>query len=278
MNLTTRLGAVALLALLASGCRMPAIRSGANVTADKLSDKVPDLVKYADDQLAKANADPGASSSLVENGLVALEKARTLDPQSYEVAWKAARLCAWLADDFYDDKNKRANFSARGEDYAKAATALNPKGAEGWYYSGINQGFQATTKIVGGKFMVPNVRDAWKKAMAIDPSFDRGGPARNMGALYSEAPPWPASIGDPDKGVELLQQALKVTDWPQTHLLLGNALVKAEKYDEAKVQYKMVLDAQATPDDAHQLPIWQKKAKSGIDNAEKQAAQATGPQ
>ena len=134
----------------------------------------------------------------------------------------------------------------------------------------MNLGLQATTKLVGAKFMVPSVRDAAKKAMSIDSCFDRGGPGRVLGSLYAEAPPWPASIGDPDKGVEILQQALKCApDYPQNNLLLGNALVKAERYDEAKQQYQVVLNAQPKPEDQHFLPKWKNLAQKGLDEAEK---------
>ena len=269
-----RLGGLALLALLAVGC-VPQVGSRVPNTAPPLPEKVDELIKLADETLVKANANAFASTAEVEYALMALDKAHTLDPQSYEAAWKAARLCAWIADDQYDDKNRRANFSARGAEYAKAAIKLNSKSVEGHYYSGINQGFSATTKLVGAKFMVPAVRDAWKKAMQIDSSFDHGGPPRSLGALYAEAPPWPASIGDPDKGVDLLQLALKTANgagWPLNDLLLGNALVKAEKYDEAKQHYQTVLAAQPTPEDAHFLPRLKQKAKKGIDDAIKAAA------
>jgi tetratricopeptide (TPR) repeat protein len=266
-----------LLALVAAGCRVPPIKSSATTTAAKLPDKVPDLIKFADDTLVKANAQIDGGTGDMENALLALDKAHELDPHSYEAAWKAARVCAWLADDQYNDKNKRAHFSGRGTDYAKAAVALNPKGIEGLYYSGINLGLETTTKLVGAKFMVPSVRDAAKKAMQVDSGYDRGGPPRLLGALYSEAPPWPASIGDPDKGVDLLTLSMKAPggdSWPQNELLLANALVKAEKYDEAKRHYQVVLAAQPTPEDAHFLPQWKEKAKKGMENATK--LQASG--
>jgi tetratricopeptide (TPR) repeat protein len=261
-----RLAGLALAALMLSGCPVPPIKSGATVTAEKLPDKVPELLKYADDMIAK----PDVTSGDMENALTALDKAVKLDPKSYEAAWKAARAAGWLADDLYDDKTKRAHFSGRGIDYAKAAIDLNPKGVEGHYYSGINLGLSATTKTIGAKFMVPSVRDAAKKATQIDSCFDKGGPPRLLGSLYAEAPSWPASIGDPDKGVELVEQAVKCApDYPLNDLRLGAALVKAEKYDEAKKEFQKVIDAQPRPDDAHFLPKWKNLAKKGIEEVDK---------
>ena len=255
--------------LLVAGCRVPPIKSGATLTTDKLPGKVSELVKYADDMLAK----PNVTSADMENALLALDKAHTLEPKNFEVAWKAARATGWLADELYDDKTKRAHFSGRGIDYAKAAIDADPKRVEGHYYSGINLGLSATTKTIGAKFMVPSVRDAEKKAAQLDSSYDFGGPPRVLGSLYANAPPWPASIGDPDKGVEFLEQALKLgPDYPLNNLLLGDALVAAERYDDAKKQYQIVLDAQPKPEDAHFLTKWKRKAHEHMENAYKKQA------
>lgn len=272
-----RLGGLCALALLVCGCPAPQIKSNATVSANQLPEKVPDLIKYADDIWVKANATPpDGAPALMENALLALDKAHQIDPKNYEAAWKAARACAWLGDELYDPanpsagKDKRAYFAGRGIDYAKAAIALDPGAVEGHYYHGENLGLSATTKTIGAKFMVPSVRDAEKKAMQIDPKFDRGGPPRVLGSLYANAPSWPASIGDPDKGVELLAQALKYgPDLPQNNLLLGDALLAAEQYDDAEKQYQIVLAAQPQPFDAHFLPKWKRMAKKGLERAKK---------
>lgn len=265
-------GWVAALALLVAACAVPPIRSAATVSEGQLPDKVPALLKYADDIYDKANATPpDGGSAAMENGLLALDKAHELDPNSYDAAWKAARACGWLADDYYGDKTKRAHFAGRGIEYAKAAIKINPNAVEGHFYSGINLGLSATTKTISAKFMVPAVRDAAKKAMQIDPTYDRGGPPRLLGALYANAPPWPASIGDPERGVEYLRQALKIApDYPQNNFLLGNALLKAEEYEEAVAQYQIVLAAQPQPFDAHFLPKWKRMAEEGLKNARNQ--------
>ena len=115
---------------------MPPIKSGATVTSEKLPEKVPELIKYADDIYVKSEV----TSVEMENALLALDKAAKSEPKNFEVQWKAARTTTWLADDLYDDKTKRAHFSGRGIEYAKAALELEPKRVEGHYYSGINVG------------------------------------------------------------------------------------------------------------------------------------------
>src|SRR5947209_6438513 len=75
-----------------------------------------------------------------------------------------------------------------------------------------------------------------------------------------------------------VSQALKAgPDYPLNNLLLGDALVAAEKFDEAKKQYRVVLDAQPKPEDAHFLPKWKKLAQKGMDDAEKKKSSAMNP-
>jgi tetratricopeptide (TPR) repeat protein len=256
--------------LLVDGCAVPSIKSRAYVTS--LPENAGDLIKYADEIYAKSTATAEGGSAEMENALKALDKAVKLEPASYEAAWKAARACAWLAEDVFDsDKTRCAHFSGRGFEYAKAAVKLNPNAVEGHYYSGINHALEATTRLfVTAKFMVPSIRDAWKRAMQLDATFDHGGPPRALGALYARAPPWPASIGDPEKAVELLTQAVKIApDYPQNALLFGDALVADEKYEEARQQYRKALEAQPTPEDAHFLARWKQKAQKGLGEAEK---------
>jgi hypothetical protein len=268
-----RLGGLAIAVLMLAGCPVPPIKSGATVPVEKLPEKVPDLIKYADDIRAK----PDVTAPDMENALLALDKATKIDPKNFEAQWKAARMTAELGDEYYDDKTRRQHFSGRGIDYAKAAIDLDGKRVEGHYYSGNNLGLSASAKLVGAKFMVPSVRDAWKKAMSVDACYDHGGPQRNLGELYAKAPPWPASIGDPDKGVELLGQALKCApDWPQNNLFMGDALCAAEKYDDGKKQYQAVMDAQPVPEDQHFLPKWKSLAKKGSDDCEKKKQAALG--
>jgi tetratricopeptide (TPR) repeat protein len=262
--------------LLVDGCAVPPIKSAATVSATNLPEKAPELIQYADELYAHATATADSGSAEMENALVALDKAARIDRTSYAAAWKAARACAWLADDLWDDKTKRAHFSGRGMAYAKAAIEANANGVEGYYYGGINTGAQATTRTLDGRFMVPSIRDAWKKAMQIDATFDHGGPPRALGSLYAQAPPWPASIGDPDQGVELLTRALKIDpDYPQNALLLGDALLADEKYAEAKIQYRTVLAAVPRPDDAHFLAGWKRRAAAGIEKADRKLGAAT---
>ena len=55
-----RLGGLAIAVVTLAGCPVPPIRSGATVTSEKLPEKVPELIKYADNIIAYAVPASGA--------------------------------------------------------------------------------------------------------------------------------------------------------------------------------------------------------------------------
>jgi tetratricopeptide (TPR) repeat protein len=242
------------------GCRPP-VTFRPPIPTETLPNTVAELLQYAEAQAGKQDA------LAMQKALEALDKAHRLDPTSYESAWKAARASTWLADELSEDKNKRAQFARLGIGYAKAAIEIDRNRVEGHFYEGEDIGLLATTKLIGGRFDVPKVRDAEKRAAAIDGTYDHGGPYRVLGSLYAEAPPWPASIGDVDQGVEFLEKAVSIApDYPFNHLRLGNAYAKQHDSAKALAEYQTVINAQPQPEFEHQLARWKRLAQQGIDD------------
>jgi hypothetical protein len=248
--------------LLLAGCPrpLPPVLNAATVKASELPEERDELLVYADEQM-KHDSVEGA-----ENSLVALEKAIgphavTVIGRDYDALWRAARACAWVAEEV-TDKKTRDQFAYHGVQYAKAATALEPRRVEGHYYLGINTGLSATTKTISAYTMVPQIRDEAKAAQKADAGFDHAGPLRLLGGVYSKAPGWPASIGDNDEGLKYLSQAVKAApDYPENHLLYGDALAREDdKLNEAAHEYKQVLDAPEVPEYKHRLERWKRDA------------------
>jgi tetratricopeptide (TPR) repeat protein len=267
-----RTALVAAAALVLTGCPrpLPPTLTAASVKAGELPDDSDELLKYADEEMKKD------SVVAAENSLVALEKAlgRTLTVigTDYDALWRAARACAWLADEF-TDKKTRDQFAYHGVQYADAAKKLQPGKVEGHYYFGINTGLSATTKTISAYNMVPRVRDAAKAAVKLDEKFDHAGPLRLLGSVFAKAPPWPASIGDLEEGLKYLAHAAKIApDFPQNHLLYGDALAADEKVQEAAREYKLVLDAPSQPEYAHRLERWKKEAAAAIEKLGRNAS------
>jgi hypothetical protein len=245
---------------------MPPVLTAATVKASELPEDREELIKYADDEMKKDSI-VGA-----ENSLVALEKAIgehavTVIGRDYDALWRAARACAWLAEEF-TEKRTRDQFAYHGVQYAKAAAALEPRRVEGHYYLGINTGLSATTKSFTAYNMVPVVRDEAKAAQRVDENFDHAGPLRLLGGVYSKAPGWPASIGDNDEGMKYLSRAVKVApDFPENHLLYGDSLAREDdsgKLQQAAHEYKQVLDAPEVPEYKHRLERWKREAQNAL--------------
>ena len=73
-------------------------------------------------------------------------------------------------------------------------------------------------------------------SLARSSSQSQGGPLRLLGMLYLKAPPWPTGIGDGDKALALLKDAVSLyPDHPLNHLFYAEALYEVdEKTQDAK--------------------------------------------
>jgi hypothetical protein len=244
------------------------LTSGASVAATELPEEPERLLAYADQETAK-DSRLGA-----ENALIAVDKILASDPKSHEALWRGARACAWLAQEVTDGPHREA-YSQRGMDYAKRAVEAEPKRVEGYYYLGINIGLYATTKTFG-RSLVPKVRDAAQEAVKADESYDHAGPLRLLGSVFVKAPPWPASIGDVDEGQKHLSRAVQIArDYPENHLLFGDALASDDHPSDAIREYKLVLSAPSQPEWAHRLERWKREAKEGIKKLTKKSESAS---
>jgi tetratricopeptide (TPR) repeat protein len=242
---------------------MPPVLSAATAKAVELSEDRDELLEDADTEMQKDSV-VGAENSLVATEKAIGEHALTVFGKDYDALWRAARACAWLADDF-SDKKTRESFAHHGIGYAKAAVALEPHRVEGHYYLGINAGLSATTKTFGAVKLVPEVRDEAKAAAKYDEAFDHAGPLRVLGSVFAKAPPWPASIGDNEEGQKWLSRAVKTApDYPENHLLYGDALADDNKMLEAAREYKQVLDAPCADGYPHRLTRWKKTALDSL--------------
>jgi hypothetical protein len=262
--------------LFLAGCPrpLPPVLNAATVKVSELPEDREELLKYADEEYLKDTV------VAAENSLVALEKAigphaLTVIGKDYDALWRAARACAWVAGDFSDNKT-RDQFATHGVNYAKAAVALEPRSVEGHYYLGINTGLSASTRSFSAATMVPHIRDEAMAAAKVDEKFEHAGPLRLLGGVYAKAPGWPASIGDPEKGVKYMEQAVKLApEYPENHLLYGDALIADDKPIDAAREYKLVMDAPNQPEYAHRLLRWKRDACAALQKLGRCDQQAT---
>ncbi|MGR8941329.1 MAG: sterol transporter outer membrane protein BstC [Gammaproteobacteria bacterium] len=136
-----------------------------------------------------------------------------------------SRLCLHLAEREVNPK-KREELAAEGVAFAETALAQGG-GDDGavHYYLAANLGLAVREHVTVAMQNLGRLESEMKRALALNPDIDDGGPLRLLGALYLKAPAWPNGIGDLDKALGLLERAVKEhPGHPINHLFYAQAL------------------------------------------------------
>jgi tetratricopeptide (TPR) repeat protein len=143
-----------------------------------------------------------------------------------ESAWKFGRASFDWAE-FAENDQQREEIAKQGIEACRRVLVRQPKSLEGHYYLAMNLGQLARTKSFGALKLVDEMEKEFKFARVIDEKFDFGGPDRNLGLLYLEAPGWPTSIGSRNKARQHLERAAKLgPNYPENRLNLIEAYLK----------------------------------------------------
>jgi len=151
-----------------------------------------------------------------------------------------ASACFDLSD-FATNDSRRAILAQLGVDACRRLIAHTPKSAAGHYYLAMNLGelAQAEAPSIAAYKLVHEVEREFKTAAELDVAFDFGGPARNLGELYFQAPGWPLSVGSKHKAREWLDRSAAVApDYPENQLNLLEAHLKWRQREEAEKTLK----------------------------------------
>jgi tetratricopeptide (TPR) repeat protein len=140
-----------------------------------------------------------------------------------EAAWKFGQACFDWADCVTSNAG-REEVALQGINACRTLLNRDTNSVPGHYYLGMNLGQLASTKSLGALKIVQEMEIEFKIALRLDPLFDLGGPDRNLGLLYHQAPGWPISLGSRAKAKQHLQKALKLSpDYPENVLNLIEA-------------------------------------------------------
>lgn len=153
----------------------------------------------------------------------------------------ASRVCLHLAERS-PEQDKREKLASEGVRFAETALAL---GADGdgavHYYLAVNLGLAVRDHMTLAVENLVRLESELRRAVVLSPDIDDGGPLRVLGMLYLRAPPWPTGIGDGDKALELLKQAVeKHPNHPLNHLFYAQAIWELEE-DNASDRVKTEL-------------------------------------
>jgi tetratricopeptide (TPR) repeat protein len=189
----------------------------------------------------------------------AYQKARARfrsSPNDPEAAWQFGRASFDWAD-YATSDDQRAEIAQQGIAACRRLIESQPESALGHYYLAMDLGQLAQTRSLGALKIVDQMEEEFKIALRLDPKLDHGGPDRNLGLLYRDAPGWPASIGNKSKAKAHLQAALKLAPAYPDNLL---NLIEADlKWGDKKGAMRLLNDLDEIWPEAHQRfagPEW----------------------
>ena len=227
---------------------------------------IDEIIKKADELQNKASAD-AEHEALIKM----LKEEAAKNTNSFELQWRTARALGIWADQINMrntlDNAKKANpknvdgilaaekemspelgkkVSALGGEargYAEKAISLNPNRVEGYYYNSLALSMYSLGKGIISALsegIRPKLVEAAKKAIEKDKAYNEASPLRIYGRYYYKVP-WP--YNDKKESEKILQEALQVSpNSLRTLLYLGDTLYALGKHDEAKMQWKKIMN------------------------------------
>lgn len=197
-------------------------------------------------------------------------KLSSAGPDRPEVLARLARVAFLLADNL--PSPRREVYLEKGRHYSELLLTEQPQRVEGYYWSSLTLCGTAKTCGAGRALrMLPEIEARLERAAALDPAYDQAGPHRVLGRLYSEAPPWPISVGDLSKSLDHLRQAVRLAPKTSTNqLFLAETCLRLGRKDEALRALEAVLAAT-------DHPVWPRGLAEDRRKAELLLKEAKGP-
>lgn len=254
MNRTSCISLVCLLACLV-GCAATA--PPATVDPTRLPADPAALADFAATRL-----DPNGPVEAIHAAYEAAAKGVGLAPRDERLNALAARSALWLLEfDDHDNNRDRAALAAQGCKYAEVALAADPDSAEYHFLAGALLGMKIAAALAPSMIDIGRVHGHFTSAYHHAPNLDQGAPGRALGMLLVRAPVWPVSVGDAERGLEILERTdARFPDFPANPLYLAQAyqaLGKLAAADEALARCRRLLVPGAW---GARGPVWRREA------------------
>jgi hypothetical protein len=164
----------------------------------------------------------GAPYEDLMRALTALEQIGRREDESVELLIRQSQILRYLIEPM-TDRREAVRLARQGEEISFRVRQLAPDRVEGYYYLSLFLGFRARHQRSAALIILPRMEENGRRALSIDEGYDDAGPLRFMGTLLVQAPAWPHGIGDTEEGVELLERAVDLSDYPLNQFFLGQA-------------------------------------------------------
>ena len=163
----------------------------------------------------------------------ALDLLRNAEEKSVYQRAAGSQICFLLADRTETDQIKRERFASEGVRWAESFLKTSDKeNGDVYYYLAVNLGIAVKEHPAIALKNLDRLVSSLEKAIELSPDVNSAGPYRVLGMLYLMAPPWPQGIGDGDKALELLQEAVGIyPEYPKNRIFYAQALWELEGED-----------------------------------------------
>lgn len=142
-------------------------------------------------------------------------------------------------------EHERLAWYEKGRHHAELLCREEPKRVEGYYWLALNLcGICELSRARRALSLLPVIAENLEVALAIDESYDQGGPLRVLGRIRCKAPPWPLSEGDLKQSLTLLRTAAQIApDNSTNHLYLAETLLQLGEAEEACTELDRAIDS-----------------------------------
>jgi tetratricopeptide (TPR) repeat protein len=201
----------------------------------------PELLRQADQSYAQRE-----DLARVREGLETLRRARAVNFNDYEVAWRTARLNYTLGDTTPDAAEREKAFR-EGVEAGETAVRVEPQRVEGHFWLGANQGGYAQAKgPLYGLSAAEGLRKEMETVVKLDEGFQGGSAFMVLGRLDLELPSMLG--GDPKRAIETLERGMKYGEQNALYRLrLAEAYIRNKRMDDARKQINTILSMTPHP-------------------------------
>jgi hypothetical protein len=210
-------------------------------------------------QLSAPQADPDAlyqqrSAVARARDAAAIWDARLKgNPKDFESAWKLARAMYWIGGHDVStssgttDKEARRPALERGVAAGRAATVLEPKRPEGYFWMAANMGALAESfGLRQGLRYRGEIKQALETVLRLDAGYQLGSADRALGRWYFKVPG--LFGGSNRKSEEHLRRSLTYDpNSHASHFFLAETLFEMDRDAEARAELQKVIDAPINP-------------------------------
>ena len=219
-----------------------------------------------------------AESGPVSEAIAAYEAVIAAEPERLEAIWKLLRALHFKAEFTRMPPAQRARIWERGSELADRAVALLHGGDRSWhdrvpeeaaaaiedrslgaavhFWAAVHWGLWGETKgalPAVRKGIAKVIRDHARLAIALDESYERGGPRRLLGRLHVVAPRVPLVTGwvDHDEGLRHLERAVELAPadpWNRLYLAEATLDLRPSARNRAIAELEAVVAAEPDPE------------------------------